>query len=119
GRHSRRPPRRTVRPQLEALECRTVPYAVSGGMWPNPQLVTLSFQPDGTNLGGPTSNMFSVFNGWFLKTSNWENPILKAAQTWAEYANINFSVVSDNGTGLGGGLFQQGDPGMGDIRFGG
>jgi hypothetical protein len=27
--------------------------------------------------------------------------------------------VSDNGTGAGGGSYQQGDPGMGDIRVGG
>src|SRR5439155_5996322 len=49
----------------------------------------------------------------------WEGAILSAAQTWAQQANVNFEVVSDNGTASGQGSYQQGDPGMGDIRIGG
>jgi Matrixin len=105
-------------PRLEELETRVVPYSLSGDAWPNPQLITLSFVPDGTNLGGPSSNMFAVFNAKWA-TSAWENQILKAAQAWAQQTNINFAVVSDSGTGLGGGNYQQGDPTIGDIRIGG
>jgi hypothetical protein len=96
-----------------------VPYAATGNAWPHPQLVTISFEPDGTNLGGPTSNLISTFNGWFGSATAWENQILKAAQTWAQQTNLNFTVVGDNGTSVGGGPDQQGDPGMGDIRIGG
>jgi len=113
-------PRSRARLTLERLETRVVPYTTSGGAWPNPHLVTISFVPDGTDQGGVSSNLFATLNahrGW--TTATWQNQILKAAQVWAQQTNINFAVVSDNGTGIGGGLFQQGDPGMGDIRIGG
>ncbi|HEX5273407.1 MAG TPA: matrixin family metalloprotease [Gemmataceae bacterium] len=108
-----------ARPGLEPLESRAVPYAASGNLWPSPQLVTLSFVPDGTNLGGQYSNLFSTFNSAFGSASAWENAILKAAQTWAQQANINFTVVSDSGADSGSGSYQQGDPTFGDIRIGG
>lgn len=57
-----RPFVRRALPQIEPLESRVVPYSTSGNAWPNPQLITLSFVPDGTNLGGVTSNLFSSFN---------------------------------------------------------
>src|SRR5690349_18113422 len=56
---------------LEALESRIVPYSLSGNAWPVPKLITLSFVPDGTDVGG-TSDMFARFNshpGW--TTSTW------------------------------------------------
>src|SRR5262249_12957792 len=93
--------------------------SVSGNLWPSAQLVTLSFMPDGTNLGGVSSNLFSTFNARFGSASTWQNQILKAAQAWAQQTNLNFAVVSDNGASSGAGLFQQGDPGFGDIRIGG
>jgi len=96
-----------------------VPYTVSGNLWPNPQLISISFMPDGTNLGGVTSNLFSTFNGRFGSASTWQNQILKAAQVWAPQTNINFAVISDSGAASGSGNYQQGDPTMGDIRIGG
>jgi hypothetical protein len=111
-------------PRLEPLEDRLVPYSVTGNAWPNPQLVTISFAPDGTQLssavGTPiTSNLFGAFNAKFGSTAAWENQILRAAQVWAQQTNINFSVVSDNGAPSGSGLYDQGNPGFGDIRIGG
>ncbi len=103
---------------LEPLESRIVPYNTTGNAWPSPQLVTISFVPDGTNLGGQSSNLFATLNAKWSQ-STWENIILKAAQEWAQQTNVNFSLVSDNGTGGGGGSYQQGDPGMGDVRIGG
>jgi hypothetical protein len=100
-----------------------VPYAVTGNAWPHPQLITLSFVPDGTNLGGVTSNLFSAFNANpYLNRSgpaNWQSQVLKAAQVWAQQTNINFAVVADDGAPSGSGNYRQGDPGMGDIRIGG
>jgi hypothetical protein len=108
-----------ARPQLEGLESRVVPYTTSGNLWPNPQLVTISFVPDGTNLGGQSSNLFSTFNSKFGSAATWENVILKAAQQWALQTNLNFAVIADSGAQEGSGSYQQGDPTMGDIRIGG
>jgi matrixin len=115
-------PARRTRLFLEQLESRLVPAAVSGNVWPHPELITLSFMPDGTlvssGVNGPIySDLFAKMNARW-STQTWENAIVAAAQTWAQYANINFTVVGDNGTASGQGLYQQGDPGMGDIRFG-
>jgi len=115
---------RRTPPQFEQLESRIVPYSVSGNAWPHPELVTISFVPDGTIIGsGNTgylySNLFATFNSRFGATAAWQNLILRAAQTWAAQTNVNFALVNDNGTGSGWGYDQQGDPGMGDIRIGG
>src|SRR5579871_3182052 len=107
------------RPQVEGLESRLVPYTTSGNMWPNPQLVTISFMPDGTSLGTATSNLFSTFNAKFGSAEAWENVILKAAQVWAQQTNLDLAVVPDSGAPEGSGGYQQGDPTMGDIRIGG
>jgi Matrixin len=114
-----RSPRKRAQLQIEALESRLAPYAASGNLWPHPNLITISFEPDGTNLGGPTSNLFASFNSRFGSATAWENAVLKAAQTWSAQTNLNFAVVPDNGTASGSGSYQQGDPGMGDIRIGG
>jgi hypothetical protein len=112
--------RNKVSPALEGLESRIVLYSASGNAWPNPQLITISFMPDGTNLGGGvTSNLFSSFNGKASLDGNWENIILQAAQTWAQETNINFAVVPDDGAPSGSGPDEQGGPGFGDIRIGG
>ncbi len=119
SRVSRRSLAAQVRLQLESLESRVVPYVTTGNLWPNPQLVTISFMPDGTSLGSSTSNLFSTFNAKFGSAAAWQNVILKAAQVWAQQTNINFAVVSDSGVAQGSGSYQQGDPTMGDIRIGG
>jgi hypothetical protein len=94
-------------------------YSASGDLWPNPQLITISFMPDGTNLGGVGSSLQSTFNANSKLKGQWQNIILKAAQVWAQQTNINFAVVSDDGTAWGNGADQQGDPEFGDIRIGG
>lgn len=111
--------RRASRPKVESLESRILLYATSGNAWPNSELITISFMPDGTDLGGVTSNLQSTFNTKFGSAAAWQNQILKAAQFWAQQTNINFAVVNDNGTYAGSGQYQQGDPGFGDIRIGG
>jgi hypothetical protein len=104
---------------LEALESRVVLYAASGDAWPNPAAITLSFMPDGTNLGGVSSNLFSAFNASSRLAGQWQTQILKAAQSWAAQTNINLVLVPDDGAPSGSGNNQQGDPGFGDIRIGG
>ncbi|HYT87235.1 MAG TPA: matrixin family metalloprotease, partial [Gemmataceae bacterium] len=114
------------RPQLsvEGLESRVVPYALSGTAWPHPEMVTISFVPDGTVLGSNangfiTSNLFSSFTSKFGSDWAWQSQVLKAAQAWAQQTNINFAVVPDDGADIGAGDFQQGAPTHGDIRIGG
>jgi hypothetical protein len=114
-----------ARPGVEILETRVVPYSASGNAWPNPQLVTISFVPDGTVLavgqgGNITSNMFATFNNipGITSPSQWQNIILKAAQSWAAQTNVNFAVVSDDGSDAGSGNYQQGASNFGDIRIG-
>ena len=104
--------------RTEELETRIVPYVASGNLWAHPELVTISFAPDGTDLGGgETSDLFADMNAKFGSPAVWQAPILKAAQAWAQQTNLNFSVVADNGSPSGSGDYQQGDPGFGDIRI--
>ncbi len=116
--------RRTTRSKfgldtIESLETRLVLFAASGNAWPTSQLITISFEPDGTNLGGVNSDLFKEFNGNSNLAGRWQSEILRAAQTWSEATNINFVVVADNGAASGSGKNQQGDTGFGDIRIGG
>jgi hypothetical protein len=109
---------------VEQLESRLAPYAVSGNAWPNPQLVTLSFVPDGTIIGSNSSgyiysNLQATFNAKFGSAATWQSQFLKGAQAWAQQTNLNFALVSDNGSPIGSGSSEQGDPNMGDIRIGG
>ncbi len=114
---------RSVPLRLEGLEIRLTPSA-STGAWVHPNLVTISFMPDGTLLGynglgqAVTSTLQSDFSA-LGSASTWQTPILKAAQIWAQQTNVNFAVVSDNGAAAGSGSYEQGDPGFGDIRIGG
>ncbi len=112
--------RNRLRPDVEGLETRVVLYSATGNAWPNPQLITISFMPDGTSLGGgKTSNLFSAFNGNSNLAGKWQNVILQAAQTWAQQTNINFAVVPDDGSPEGSSPDEQGYSGFGDIRIGG
>src|SRR5262245_32294334 len=68
SRRSSQPPR--ARLEVEALESRLVPYTTSGNAWIHPELVTLSFVPDGTivgsNASGPiASDLFATFDAKF------------------------------------------------------
>ena len=108
-----------LRPVLESLEDRLVLYTTTGNAWPNPQVITISFMPDGTQINGQASNLLSAFNSKPSLYGRWQAQVLRAAQVWAAQTNINFVVVSDNGAPEGSGNYQQGDPGFGDIRIGG
>jgi hypothetical protein len=117
-------PPASIQPRLECLETRIVPYNNTGNAWPNPQVVTISFVPDGTVVGSNThgqitSNLQSTFNNRFGSSSTWQNIVLQAAQSYAQQTNINFAVIPDSGAQTGSGSYQQGDPTMGDIRVAG
>ena len=48
---------------VERLETWLAPYALSGNAWPNPQLITISFEPDGTLLPGIARACWSTPDG--------------------------------------------------------
>src|SRR5208337_3081898 len=109
---------KAVRPRLEELEDRVLLYATTGNQWAKPNLVTISFMPDGTSIGGVPSNLQATLNAHFA-TAAWQAQIADAAAVWEKVANVNFSLVSDNGSPLGVSGNQQDDPRFGDIRIGG
>jgi hypothetical protein len=98
--------------------------ALFGIAWPDAQHLTVSFAPDGTNVGGAVSSLFQTLSSLFqtlnsqAATAVWEQQILLALQTWAVNGNINLSVVADNGAPFGQEGPLQGDNGFGDIRIG-
>ena len=114
----RAPRSKAVRPRLEELEDRFLLYATTGNQWAKPNLITISFMPDGTSLGGVPSNLQATLNAHFA-TAAWQAQIEDAAAVWEKVANVNFSLVTDNGSPLGVAGNQQDDPRFGDIRIGG
>src|SRR3954465_14761212 len=99
-------PRSTLR--LEHLEDRCTP-ALWGNPWPDATHLTVSFAPDSTLLAGQNSTLFSTLS-W---RPGWQTEVLRALQTWAVQAGVNFSVTGDGGQALG----VAGRP-QGDLRFG-
>jgi hypothetical protein len=114
---------RPARLSVESLEPRLLLYATSGGAWPHPELVTISFMPDGTDDGGLPTTLFSTMNARF-PTATWQKEILRGLQSYAANANLNFSIVADDGSPVGSPGYDptdhnvQGDDDFGDIRIG-
>ena len=84
-------------PKSSKIAARRPPLATLG---PTPAHLTLSFAPDGTQVGSHTSNLFQSLNQ-VAPTKTWQLEILRAFQTWAAQANINMTVVADDGLPLG------------------
>jgi hypothetical protein len=110
---------RRSRPELEGLEDRKLLYATTGGAWQYASRITYSFAPDGTNIGGYSSNLYQTMNNLGISQATWQLQFEKAAAVWQAVAGINMVLVPDDGVAFGSGGYQQGDPGMGDIRVGG
>lgn len=100
---------------VEALEDRCAP-ATWGNAWPDGAHLTLSFAPDGTQVGSYTSNLYQTFDA-IAPTKIWQAEILRAFQTWAAQANLNIAVVADQGQPLGTPGVMQSDSRFGDIRI--
>src|SRR4051794_14505150 len=99
---------------LEQLEDRYAP-ATFGNPWPDGAHLTLSLAPDKTQVGDRQSALFSAL-GAQMTTTGWQVAILKAFQTWAANANLNFALVPDSGLPMGSRGMIQGDPRFGDMR---
>jgi hypothetical protein len=98
---------------LTRLEDRTTP-AVFGSPWGDARHLSLSFAPDGTSIDGAPSDLYQIMPGM---PSIWQTEILRAVQTWAQFANVNVNVVDDGGQDEGVAGPTQGDPRFGDIRI--
>jgi hypothetical protein len=110
--------RKSRRLFLEHLEDRCTPTTF-GNPWLDAGQLTLSFAPDGTQIGNHQSVLFKTLNAQVNANSAvWEQTILKAFQTWAVNANINIAVVPDGGQPFGTTGPIQGDTRFGDIRVG-
>jgi hypothetical protein len=116
---ARSPSSNRARPRVEELESRLVPYSLSGSAWPHPEVIRIGVAYDSVNLGGVSSNLFNRFDGLFVHQGVWIPEFLRAAQVWAQHTNLNFVFAIDDGSNLGAGLYQQGDPYKPDIRIGG
>src|SRR5580693_3793540 len=73
------------RPQLQMLEGRDLPSGTS---------ITIDFTPDNTSVVGESSAFYSTFQG---EIGAAQTAILSAFQTWADVANINFSLIPGEG----------------------
>jgi hypothetical protein len=99
---------------VEALESRDAP-AVFGVAWPDAGHLSLSFAPDGTPTPTGSSGLSALMGAG---GTDWQLPILRAFQTWADQASINISLGNDNGAALGTMGPIQGSPNFGDLRIG-
>jgi len=88
-----------------------------GMAWPNPQHVTVSFVPDGTQVFDSQSSLFQTLGSSQANAHAWESTILQALDTWAVNSNINLALVNDGGQPIGTPGAIQGDSRFGDIRI--
>lgn len=107
--------RRKWRLLLEHLEDRLTP-ATTGITWPDPGHLTLSFMPDGADVGGTPSDLYSLLNAQ-APTAAWQTAVLRAMQTWLTPTNINVGLVADGGQPAGTTGAIEGDSRFGDIRI--
>jgi len=70
--------------RIEPLEDRTTP-ATFGEAWLDGRHLTLSFAPEGTQIGGVGSSLAGVFGAYGGSEGRLE--VLKAFQAWAARAN--------------------------------
>jgi hypothetical protein len=80
--------------------------------------MSMSFAPDGTDVGGSPSVMFQTMAADGISSvANWETQIVRAVQTWVANTNISVGIVSDSGDAFGSAGAVQGDTRFGDIRI--
>jgi hypothetical protein len=101
---------------LEFLEGRAL-LATIGELWPEPGKLTLSFAPEGTQIGIFPNELFSTL-GRERAAAVWQADVLRAFQSWAAVANVDFGLARDSGRPFGAAGLAQSDPRFGDIRIG-
>ena len=103
----------TRRLGIESLESRVMLDA--GGLaWTGAPQLTLSFAPDGTDVAGQPSALYGEFQT--QQMAGWQETIVRAFQTWAQYTSTRIQVVADSGDPFGTPGATQSDPRFGDVR---
>ncbi len=106
--------RATRRLKVESLESRLLLHA-EGLAWTSGPDLTISFASDGTEVAGQASSLFAELGT--LQTRTWQDAVVRAFQTWAQYASTNVEVVADSGDPFGVAGPTQGDLRFGDVRI--
>src|SRR5947207_15581079 len=92
--------RSRCRPAVEQLEDRSVPYALSGSTWANPN-VSVSLMPDGTLISSSyPSDLFAVYNAAYPQAT-WQREVARALQVWADVSHLHFHFVAGDGSPQG------------------
>ncbi|TWT75536.1 hypothetical protein Pla123a_30460 [Posidoniimonas polymericola] len=78
---------------------------------------TLSFAPDGTEIGAAPSTLNARLDA-LAPNAAWREAVLTAFQTWAVHTNADIAVVADGGQAFGTPGATQHDERFGDIRIG-
>ncbi len=84
--------------------------------WFDPGALTYSFAPDGTDVAGAPSNLFSVLNQ-LGEPSVWQAEVDAAIDAWLQPLGVEAHAVTDSGARFGVAGLTQGDARFGDIRF--
>ncbi len=88
----------------------------STAVWHDTSQLTLSFAPDGTDVGGEPSQLYETFQQ-LGEPHEWKEAILSAFQQWVVTTRANVGVVADEGFPLGTAGPRTDDPRFGDIRI--
>ena len=85
-------------------------------IWGTDARLTLSFAPDGTQVADASSDLYARLNDVALPHV-WQEGIVRAFQTWAQFTNGDIGVVADDGSDFGTPGTRR-DGRFGDIRIG-
>ncbi len=100
----------------ERLEDRQL-LAAFGNAWADPRSISISFPAENTPIGSAKNNIRTTLDA-VAPRIEWQTAILRAAQTWAENANINIGLVPDRSDSFGAVGLATNDPRFGEIRIG-
>lgn len=100
----------------EQLEDRKL-LAAFGNAWVDPRSISISFPSENTPVGSAKNDIRSTLDA-VAPRLEWQTAILRAAQAWAENANINIGLVSDRSDNFGAVGLATNDPRFGEIRIG-
>ena len=104
------------RPGFEHLESRIALHS-DDLLFVDLPYLSMSFAPDGTDIGGMQSVLFAELNA-IAPTDVWQTAILNAFQAWAQETNGDVGVVPDQGDPFGTPGALRRDARFGDVRIG-
>ena len=100
----------------ELLENRSL-LSGFGSAWADARNLSISFPSEKTPIGAQANSIRTTLDA-VASRNEWQTTILRAAQTWAEHANINIGLVPDRGDAFGAVGLSSNDPRFGELRVG-